>query len=267
MSASLLEASGLGWSAGRRRILDGIDLVLERGECLALVGPNGAGKTTLLRALVGLLPPDGGVVRWQGENLEGFSRRELARRIAYVPQVRPARVPLTVEQLVLLGRHPYLSPLRPAPSAGDFVSVREALAVVGITDLRERRLDRLSGGERQAAYIAAALAQRSGSRGGELLVLDEPTTHLDPRHQREIADVLARLNRQSGLTLVFATHELNLASLLARRIVGLKDGRVVANGPPEEILTPATLMRLFDAPFRVVQDSRGRPMMLPELGP
>lgn len=137
---------------------------------------------------------------------------------------------------------------------------------MGITDLGQRRLDRLSGGERQAAYIAAALAQRSGERGGELLVLDEPTTHLDPRHQRQIAEVLDRLNRQSGLTLVFATHDLNLASLLARRILGLRAGRVVANGPPGEILTPETLMELFEAPFRIVPDARGRPMTLPELG-
>lgn len=267
MSVPLLEAAGVGWSAGPRQVLDGVDLALERGDCLALVGPNGAGKTTLLRALVGLLEPDSGRVLWQGADLAGFSRREMARRVAYVPQVRPARVPLTVEQLVLLGRHPYLSPLRPAPTASDFASVREALEEVGITELRGRRLDRLSGGERQAAYIAAALAQRGPERGGGLLVLDEPTTHLDPRHQREIADLLARLNRQSGLTLLFATHELNLASLLARRIVGLREGRVVASGTPEEILQPEILLRLFDAPFRIVHDSQGRPMTLPELGP
>ena len=262
----LLEADGVSWSAGRRRILDGIDLTLESGECLALVGPNGAGKTTLLRALVGILRPDAGAIRWQGDDLRGFSRREVARRIAYVPQVRPASVPLTVEQLVLLGRHPYLSPLRPAPSAGDFVRVRQAMDEVGIMDLRARRLDRLSGGERQAAYIAAALAQRSGELGGELLVLDEPTTHLDPRHQRQIAEVLDRLNRRSGLTLVFATHDLNLASLLAQRILGLRAGRVVAGGPPDEVLDPDTLMGLFDTPFRILQDERGRPMTLPELG-
>ncbi|HEX2225082.1 MAG TPA: ABC transporter ATP-binding protein, partial [Thermoanaerobaculia bacterium] len=170
MTASpLLVARGLTWGAGGRTVLGPLDLEVLRGECLVVVGPNGAGKTTLLRCLTGLIPPTAGEIAFEGRSFARLSRRAIARRIAYVPQIRPARVPLTAQEVVLLGRYPHLAALQMAPRPEDFTAVDEAFRVVGIEDLRRRPLDELSGGERQAVYIAAALAQES-----ELLVLDEP---------------------------------------------------------------------------------------------
>ena len=255
-SPPLLEARGLTWRAGGRTILGPVDLAVERGESLVVVGPNGAGKTTLLRLLAGLLAPSAGERRLGGRPFAAYSRKGLARQIAYVPQLRPVRVPLSVEEVVLLGRYPHLGSFQVAPSRRDFEAVAEALAMVRIEALRERPVDELSGGERQAVYIAAALAQEA-----ELLVLDEPTTHLDPRHQREIATLVPRLRREAGRTVVTATHDLNLASLIASRVLALREGRILAAGSPSELMEPATLAALFDAPFEVVRTGE-RPVTL-----
>jgi iron complex transport system ATP-binding protein len=244
----LLSARGLEWRSGARTILGPLDLEVIRGECLAVVGPNGAGKTTLLRCLTGLLAPSAGEVAYDGRAFASLSRRQIARRIAYVPQIRPARVPLKVEEIVLLGRYPHLSAFQLAPRAEDFAAVDEALRVVGIEELRGRPVDELSGGERQAVFIAAALAQEA-----ELLVLDEPTLHLDARHQRDLAALLHRLATGTDHTVILATHDLNLASLLGDRLLALSAGRVLATGVPAEILRPELLERLFRARFEIVR--------------
>ncbi|HEX9944723.1 MAG TPA: ABC transporter ATP-binding protein [Thermoanaerobaculia bacterium] len=256
----LLSARDLEWRAGGRSILGPLDLEVIQGECLAVVGPNGAGKTTLLRCLTGLLRPFRGELRFGDRPFAALSRRELARRIAYVPQIRPSRLPLKVEEVVLLGRYPHLSPLQLAPRARDFAAVDEALAVVGIEELRQRSVDELSGGERQAVYIAAALAQES-----ELLVLDEPTIHLDARHQSDLASLLRRLKEGSDRTVVLATHDLNLASLLGDRLLALAAGRALAAGPPAEIVRPDVLERLFRARFEIVRGGE-RPVSVLDLG-
>jgi ABC-type cobalamin/Fe3+-siderophores transport system ATPase subunit len=255
----LVAAAGLGWSTGRRRILGPLDLAVRAGECLVVVGPNGAGKTRLLRLLAGLLAPSAGSLTWRGEPYAVLSRRELARRVAYVPQDRPDRVPLTVEQLVLQGRFPHLRGLRLAPRAEDFAAVERALERTGTRRLRGEPMDRLSGGERQAAFIAAALAQEA-----PLLVLDEPTTHLDPRHQLEVAGLVAGLARDEARAVVLATHDLTLACLVGERIVALRDGAVLAEGPPAELVRPELLGRLFEAPFAVLE-AGGRPVPILEL--
>ncbi len=257
---TLLAARGLTWNAGRRTILGPLDLEVREGECLVIVGPNGAGKTTLLRLLTGLLRPQSGEIAWRGQAYADLSRRELARRIAYVPQIRPSRVPLTVEEVVLLGRYPHLSALQWAPRASDFAAVDEALRRVGAEDLRQRRVDELSGGERQAVFIAAALAQEA-----ELLVLDEPTIHLDARHQSDLAGLLLGLAGESGRTVVLATHDLNLAGLLGDRLLALAGGRILAAGRPAEILRADLLESLFRARFEIVRGGE-RPVTMLRLG-
>ena len=256
-----LTASELGWSIGDRKILSGIDLQLSARECLAVVGPNGAGKTTLLRLMAGLLSPTAGELLCGSRPYAELGQRELARQIAYVPQSRPLRVPLTVRQLVQLGRYPYLSAFRLAPSRNDYQVVRRSLAVAGMADLADRQLETLSGGERQSAYIAAALAQEAA-----ILVLDEPTTYLDPRHQREVAALLLRLKAEEGLGILVATHDLNFASLIADRMVALKEGAMAACGRPAELLKPERLEEIFDAPFSVVRHGE-RPVTLLEMEP
>jgi iron complex transport system ATP-binding protein len=259
-AAPILVAEAVGWQFDGRRVLDDVDLEVGRGECLVVVGPNGAGKTTLLRILVGLLEPSSGTVSLGGARLTSLSRRERARHLAYVPQIRPTRVPLTVEQMVLLGRYPYLSPFRGAPRGSDFEAVGRALEEVGIGGLRERLLTELSGGEQQAVYVATALAQEA-----EVMILDEPTTHLDPSHQREIAALLLELNRKGEKTVVAATHDLNFASLIADRIFALRGGRTLACDVPSRILQPELLSELFRAPFEIVREGE-RPVTLLELG-
>ena len=258
---SQLSLDGVGWEVAGQRILDRVDIDFHAGECLVIVGPNGAGKTTLLRMMAGLLPPSHGQLLWAGRPYRELTRKELARQIAYVPQSRPLQVPLTVEQLVLLGRYPYLSPFRWSPREQDFAAVSRAIELAGVEDLRHRRLEELSGGERQSAYIAAALAQEA-----EILILDEPTTHLDPRHQRQIAFLVHRLNREEGLGVVLATHDLNFAALLADRIVALRGGQLVGDAPPGELLRPERLAELFEAPFTVVRHGE-RPVTLLEMDP
>lgn len=258
--APLLTARGLEWCARGRVILGPLDVEVHRGECLVVVGPNGAGKTTLLRLLTGLLRPSAGEIAYEDRSFASLSRRELARRIAYVPQIRPERVPLRVEEVVLLGRYPHLSPLQMAPRAADFGAVEEALAVVGIEHLRGRPVDELSGGERQAVFIAAALAQES-----ELLVLDEPTIHLDARHQRDLAALLLRLEDEAGRTVVIASHDLNLASLLGDRLIALLDGKILASGPPAEIVRLDLLECLFRTRFEIVRGG-DRPVTVLDLG-
>ncbi|MEA2560911.1 MAG: cobalamin transport system ATP-binding protein [Acidobacteriota bacterium] len=257
----ILAVRGLTWQPDRRPVLGPVDLDVLRGECLAVVGPNGAGKTTLLRCLTGLLRPTAGELRYEGRSFATLSRRELARRIAYVPQIRPASVPLSVEEVVLLGRYPHLSPFQLAPRKEDFAAVDAALVLVGIEDLRRRPVDELSGGERQAAFIAAALAQES-----ELLVLDEPTIHLDARHQRDLAELLLRLKAEAGRTVVLATHDLNLASLLGDRLLAMSAGQVLACGMPSQILEPGLLEKLFRTRFEIVRGGE-RPVTLLQLGP
>ncbi len=259
--ASRLSAAGLGWEAGGRGILIDIDVELGDRECMAVVGPNGAGKTTLLRVMAGLLEPSSGALSWKTIPYDQISRKDLARRIAYVPQSRPLRVPLTVEHLVLLGRYPYLSAFRLAPSQSDFEVVQQSLELTGMEKLRRRQLETLSGGERQSAYIAAALAQEA-----EILILDEPTAHLDPSHQRQIAALLLRLKRERGLAILVATHDLNFASLIADRILALRSGSAVACEPPADLLRPGRLSDIFDAPFSVVR-SGDRPVTLLEMEP
>ncbi len=260
-ASSLVSALGVGWSAAGRRIVGPIDLDVRSGERLVVVGPNGAGKTTLLRLLFGLLRPDTGSINLGGQPLDGLSRREIARRIAYVPQIRPARIPFDVAEMVLLGRYPYLSSLRLAPAGSDYAAVEEALEMVGIGHLRSRPIDELSGGERQTVYIAAALAQEA-----DLLILDEPTTHLDPRHQREIASLLVKLNREAGKTVVCATHDLHFAAFVGERVLALREGTELVCDAPGKVLRPEVLMELFEAPFEVVREGE-RPLTMLELGP
>ena len=255
----LVRLRGVSWQAGGRRILGPLDLEIERGECLVVVGPNGAGKTTLLRLAAGLLEPAAGEVLWRQEPFARFSSLQLARRIAYVPQVRPSRIPLSVAQLVLLGRYPYMSRFQMAPSRADFEAAEQALDRVGLERLRDRPVDSLSGGERQAVFVAAALAQEA-----ELLVLDEPTTHLDPRHQREIAALIRTFGSDQRRTVLTATHDLNFASLIADRVAALRAGELLACEPPATALRPELLERLFEAPFEGVRGGE-RPMTLLEL--
>lgn len=250
-----LTAHGVVAGYGPRTVLQGVDLALVPGLC-AIVGPNGAGKSTLIRVLAGLLEPSAGRVTLDDTELRRLGRGTVARRIAVVPQLFDTLFPFTVAEVVMLGRTARLRPFA-GPREADRAAVARALGRLGLGDLAARRIDTLSGGERQRAVLAMALAQEAG-----ILLLDEPTVHLDPGHQRATLVLARDLAREHGLAVAAVLHDLNLASALAERVVVLDGGRIVADGTPGEVLTQRTVERVFGAGLRVLED-RIPPAVIP----
>ncbi|HEX5504184.1 MAG TPA: ABC transporter ATP-binding protein [Thermomicrobiales bacterium] len=254
----LVEARRLRFGYGARPVLRDLSLRVARGEFVGLIGPNGAGKSTLLRVVCGALKPAAGELDFDGAPLARLARRALARRVAVLPQSPVLPDAFTVAELVLLGRTPHLGLLQPEGRA-DFAAARRALVAAGCLDLAARRLGELSGGERQRAALARALAQEP-----ELLLLDEPTAHLDLGHQQELLATLARLNREAGLTVLAVFHDLNLAAACCGRLALLHDGRVLAAGPPAAVVTPPLLKRAYGFEAQVIRHPRtGLPVVLP----
>ena len=220
-------------------VFSGVSFDIQAGEHVAIIGPNGAGKSTALRCIAGLLKPVAGSVHLHGVDTASLSRRELARRIAFLPQSQGLESTMTVRELVMTGRYPYFTLFEPASSA-DHRAVAAALALTGVAAFAERRFDELSGGERQRALLAAAIAQEA-----PVLLLDEPFTFLDPAGQEEFSAVIGRLRTRRGVTVVTVTHDLARAMADGCRVIGLGGGRVVMDGPAGEAMTPGALATLF----------------------
>jgi iron complex transport system ATP-binding protein len=254
---SSVVARGVRAGYQEREVLRDVDLAAHAGELVALIGPNGAGKSTLLRVLGGLLRPSSGEVTIDGIDIAALDRRRIARHIAVVPQVFETLFPFTVREIVALGRTSRLGPLGTL-GADDARAVERALDDIGAADLADRRIDRISGGERQRAVLAMALAQEAG-----VLLLDEPTAHLDPAHQRATLDRVATLARVRGLAVVAVLHDLNLAAAFASRVVLLADGAVIREGDVGDVITPQLIKEVFGAGLRVVAHD-GRPFVIPE---
>lgn len=231
----LLEADRVSFAYGPRRVLRDVSLAVERGELLGLIGPNGSGKTTLLRLLSGVLAPESGTVLLRGRPIAAHRRRALGQQIAVLPQDPRLEFPFTALEVVLMGRAPHL-PALGFPGERDVAVARAAMARLEVSGVEGRPLDRLSGGERQRVLLARALAQEA-----DLLLLDEPTTHLDLRHQAGIYDVLEDLRRERGTAVVSVLHDLNLAALYCDRLVLMAGGQVVAAGTPASVLTADAL--------------------------
>lgn len=225
---------------GRRRaVLRSVDLAVPRGELVALVGTNGSGKTTLLRLLTGVLRPDAGEVSFDGRRVTDWRRLDLARRVAVLPQQLDLPAGFRVAELVEMGRAPHARRLFASTEADEQAVIR-ALADADALDLADRFAEELSGGERQRLLVAMALAQEP-----DLLLLDEPTLHLDLAHQVALLTAIRRLRDQRGLTVLAVLHDLNLAAAFAPRIAVLDEGRVVADGTPDEVLSPDLVRRVF----------------------
>lgn len=258
MTTSSLTADGLVVRYQQRTALDGLSLTFETGTVTTLVGPNGSGKSNLLKALARLISPTAGGTYLDGRAIATMPTTEVARRLAILPQDPQTPGGLTVGELVEQGRYPHVGPLRMLRRQ-DHTAMRRALTLTRLTDFTARPLDELSGGERQRAWIALALAQDT-----PLLLLDEPTTFLDIRHQLEILDLVRDLNRDTDLTIVMAMHDLNLAARYAHRIVALKAGTVVADGTPRQVLTADTIRRVFDVDAVILTHPHtGTPVCLP----
>ena len=237
-------------------MLDSVSVSLEQGELVGLLGPNGSGKSTLLRACARLVPPSSGSVELSGEPVEQLGSREVARRLAVLPQAPPVPVGLTVKELVSHGRHPHRRAWTRTTRA-DEDAVVDAIARTGLDTLADRDVATLSGGERQRVWMALVLAQAT-----PLVLLDEPTTFLDLGHQWELLELVAELRRSHGLTVMLVLHDLNQAARFCDRLVVLDGGRVVRQGVPGEVVTDALLAETFGVECEVLEQD-GRPVALP----
>jgi len=252
-----LEARRVIAAYGSRVVLRECDLRVDSGELVAIVGPNGAGKSTLLRVCAGLIRPSAGEVRIDDVRLDGLSRAALAKRIAVVPQLLETLFPFTVREIVGLGRTARLG-LLGRPGAADHAVVESSLSTLDLVSLADRRIDALSGGERQRAVLAMALAQEA-----DVLLLDEPTVHLDPGHQVATLELVRRLARERSIAILAVLHDLNLALALATRVVVMDRGKVVSDGAPSATLTAERVRAVFGAALDVVSH-QGRVFVVPD---
>jgi len=253
-----LRAERLHLAYDRVDVVRDLDLAIPPGRVTVIVGANACGKSTLLRALARLLAPRGGTVSLDGRQIARLPTREVATRLGILPQAPIAPEGLTVGDLVARGRHPHQRWFRQW-SAEDEAAVRAALAATGTADLADRPVDELSGGQRQRAWIAMALAQ-----GTEILLLDEPTTYLDMAHQVEVLDLLADLNATEGRTVVLVLHDLNQACRYAHHLVAMAGGRIVAEGPPADVVTEDLVRQVFGLDTRIIPDPvAGTPLVIP----
>ncbi len=258
VSAPLLALDRVAYAYGDRQAIAGVSLALRPGRMLGLLGPNGSGKSTLLRLAAGLLQPAAGTVRLEGHDLATLDRPTVARRIAVVPQSAALPEGFTGWDVALAGRTPHLRPLAQA-SRHDEAVARRALDLTNALPLADRRAGELSGGERQRLLLARALAQEP-----DVLLLDEPTTHLDLPHQVALLALVRRFAREEGLAVLGAFHDLNLASEYCDDLALLRAGRLVALGPPAEVLTADGILAVYGMTVPLLRHpDSGRPAILP----
>lgn len=253
-----LEFSGV--TAGYRKepVIRDLSLTLAAGDMAALIGPNGAGKTTLLRAITGRIAPTAGCVRLFGQDVAALPAVERARLVGVVPQDMETPMPFTVEEVVAMGRTAAISRWKP-PAPADLKSVERAMAYTDVIDLRDRLFTELSGGERQRAVIAMVLAQQP-----RMILMDEPTSHLDMNHRLEVMQIVERLNREDGVTVLVVSHDLNLAAEFCGRLFLLDSGRLVAAGTPREVLDEELLRRVYRCEVRVQDNpANGSVLVMP----
>jgi iron complex transport system ATP-binding protein len=232
---------------GARRVLQDLDFQVEGGEFVGILGPNGSGKSTLVNALAGLLPPQAGAITLDGQDLQSVASRHRAQTMAVVPQSNEIRFPFSCLEVVLMGRYPRrrrLGTLTPE----DLLAGLRAMRQTTTEHLQDRLVTEVSGGERQRVVIARALAQEP-----DILMLDEATSSLDVRKKLEIFELCQELNRTKNLTVLCAIHDLNLAAMYCRRLIILKEGRMVEDGPAEEVFTSNILSTVFETPMQVAR--------------
>lgn len=246
----IIDVRDLSFDYNRSPVLDGVDLRIRKGEVLGILGPNGCGKTTLLKNLNKNLQPHGGCVMLDGEDLKDLSKKDIARDIAVVPQSNEIRFAFTVQDIVTMGRMPFMGAFS-GETSQDLGIVRDAMERTGILQFKDRHINTMSGGERQRVIIARALAQTPS-----VLLLDEPTLHLDISTQFDVLDLVRRLSEDEGLTVVIVSHDLSMAVRYCDRVMMLKDHKVFALGTPEEVLTPENMREVFNVDAVLEKDAR-----------
>lgn len=256
--APRLVAENVTLGYGDRVIVEGLDVEIPTGVITTVIGPNGCGKSTMLRALGRLLKPRHGKVLLDGKAITSMRTKDVARTLGMLPQAPVAPEGLTVADLVARGRHPHQSWIRQW-SSDDEGEVARALALTGVTDLAERPVDQLSGGQRQRAWISMALAQ-----GTDILLLDEPTTYLDLSHSIEVLDLVDRMHEEMGRTVIMVLHDLNLAVRYSDHLIVMSQGRIVAQGKPQDVISAELLDEVFGLEAAVIDDPvSDRPLIVP----
>ncbi len=255
-----ISAQDLSYEIEGNLLLDGVTMHADRGQLVGLIGPNGAGKSTLLRTISGILRNLDGSVQLDGTDIRELSTREVATALALVPQIAPYTYGFTSIELVLMGRYPHLGRFQIEGRDDDRIA-REAMRLTETEEFADRTLDTLSGGERQRVFVARALAQQPST-----LLMDEPTANLDVLHQLKVLDLVRQLVDE-GLTAVAAIHDLNMAARYCDRLVLLNGGRVLAEGPPDEVLTPDTIETAFGVKSLVYQDPATGSLAVSLIGP
>lgn len=234
-----MKVKNVHFSYGKNKILNGVSFQIEEGKVTTIMGANGCGKSTLFSLMTKNLYPAKGNIFLKGKNILNLNLKEFARKVAIVQQYNTASDDITVESLISFGRTPYKKMMQ-ANSREDEEKIQWAMEVTGLTEYRNREVSRLSGGQRQRVWIAMALAQ-----GTKTLFLDEPTTYLDIRYQIEILKLVKKLNQEYGITIVMVLHDINQAITYSDRIIGLKDGQVLVEGAPEEVITEESIRELY----------------------
>ena len=237
-----------------KMVVDNLDMQIPQGKITTIIGANGCGKSTVLKAVGRILKPKGGMVYLNGEDIRRLSTKEVAQKMAILPQSPQAPAGLTVGELVAYGRFPHQRGMGKL-KAGDKKIIAWALEVTKLTELETTAVDNLSGGQRQRVWIAMALAQQT-----DLILLDEPTTYLDLSYQLEVLQLLYQLNREQGCTIVMVLHDLNLAARFADYMVAIRGGRIIRHGTPDEVMTVEVLRETFQIEAMIIKESRtGRP--------
>ncbi|MEE9367605.1 MAG: ABC transporter ATP-binding protein [Pontiella sp.] len=251
MTNTAIQIKNLSLRLSGKTILRKVSLEINRGEYISIIGPNGAGKTSLVKCISRIYSNWSGTVQINGKDIGQFSQRELARQLSYVPQAEGRTLPFTVFEFVLMGRYPHLSPFT-SIGADDKKIVFETLEKAGLIPFSDRRLNTLSGGERQMVFIAAALAQ-----GADILLLDEPTSFLDYSHQAQVMQLLSRLHRENNITIISVSHDINAACAQSTGIMALKEGEFQFFEPPEIAMDTDRLEALYDTPFLIAAHPSG----------
>ncbi|AFJ46488.1 ATP-binding cassette domain-containing protein [Shimwellia blattae] len=245
---SRLRGNALTLGYGKHIVADGLSVAIPQGKFTAIIGPNGCGKSTLLRTLSRLMKPLAGEVLLDGEAIAGLPTKSVARKIGLLAQNARTPEDISVRELVMRGRYPH-QPLFSRWRQEDEEHVQHAMQATGITELADRPVDNLSGGQRQRVWIAMVLAQQT-----DILLLDEPTTWLDISHQIELMELLSQLNQQKGYTLAAVLHDLNQACRYASHLIALRDGKIVAEGDPREIITAGLIEEIYGMPCVIIRD-------------
>ncbi|MDT2849100.1 ABC transporter ATP-binding protein [Vagococcus carniphilus] len=245
---NILEVKNISLSYQKDPIVKELDVSFMKGKISVIIGPNGCGKSTLLKGISRLLKKETGSIILNDTNMDELSNKEIAKQLAFLPQSATAPEDVTVRDVVELGRYPYRKVLQKV-SQEEKIIVDEVLEQTGLFHLRDENINNLSGGQKQRVWIAMALAQKT-----EIILLDEPTTYLDLGHQIEVLNLLKELNETTGQTIIMVLHDLNLASRFSDYMIGMKNGRVVYEGVPTEMMTPTILKDLFGIEAYIGED-------------